>query len=102
MHDREKVIRAVGSCFDYWLEQHRWLHPLELENVRQLKDDSLALLETVEQKIGHWIVLENCSNAGVYCSECNTKIFDHYPMKKKLSQFCGHCGAKMEWSVKFE
>lgn len=52
-----------------------------------------------EQEIGHWIALENCSNAGVYCSECRTKIFDHYPIKKKLSYFCPHCGTRMEGEI---
>ena len=49
-----------------------------------------------EQEIGHWIYLENCSNSGVYCSECNTKVFDNYPFKKKFSYFCPHCGTRME------
>ena len=48
--DREKVIRAVDSCFDYWLEQHRCLQPLELEAVRQLKADALVLLKEREAK----------------------------------------------------
>lgn len=52
-----------------------------------------------EQEIGHWIALENCSNSGVYCSECHTKIFDHYPIKKKLSYFCPHCGTRMEGEI---
>ena len=60
----------------------------------------LGIISIVEnerpQQKGHWIYLKDCSNSGVYCSECLTKIFDHYPMKKKLSHFCGHCGAKME------
>ena len=46
--DREKVIKAVDICFDYWLEQHRCLHPLELENVRQIKADALSLLKEQE------------------------------------------------------
>ena len=45
MPDREKVIRAVDSCFDYWLDQHRYIHPLELEHVRQIKADALAMLK---------------------------------------------------------
>jgi len=49
-----------------------------------------------EQETGHWIYLENCSNSGVYCSECNTKVFDNYPFKKKFSYFCPHCGTRME------
>ena len=48
MPDREKVIRAVDSCFNYWLEQHRCLHPLHLENVRQFKADALSMLKKQE------------------------------------------------------
>ena len=59
--------------------------------------DALALLK--EQAIGHWIFLTDCSNSGVYCSECNTKVFDSYPFKKKLSYFCPHCGTRMEGEI---
>ena len=52
-----------------------------------------------EQKTGHWILLENCSNSGVYCSECQTKVFDNYPFKKKFSYFCPHCGTRMEGKI---
>ena len=58
--------------------------------------DLLKEQEAVEPKTGHWIWIQFCANEGVYCSECHTKMFDRYPMKKKLSQFCGHCGAKMD------
>ena len=62
--------------------------------------DALELLkEQNRSKHGHWVVLENCSNAGVYCSECHTKMFDRYPMKKKFSQYCGHCGAHNDLQV---
>ena len=97
MPDREKIIRAVDSCFDYWLDKNRYLHPLELENVRQLKDDALAMLKEQEAKEGHWIVLEFCANEGIYCSECHMKIFDRTTKpKKKLSQYCPHCGSRNE------
>ena len=52
-----------------------------------------------EQEKGHWISLENCSNSGVYCSECHTKVFDNYPFKKTFSYFCPHCGTRMEGEV---
>ena len=52
-----------------------------------------------EQELGHWIFLTDCSNSGVYCSECNTKVFDSYPFKKKLSYFCPHCGTRMECEI---
>lgn len=57
------------------------------------------LKEQNRSKHGHWKVLQNCSNSGVYCSECNTKMFDRYPMKKKFSQYCGHCGAHNDLQV---
>lgn len=62
--------------------------------MEELMADAYVLLK--EQEIGHWVVLENCSNAGVYCSECHKKIFDHYPMRKQLSYFCPHCGTRIE------
>ena len=52
-----------------------------------------------EQETGRWIYLENCSNSGVYCSECHTKVFDNYPFKKKFSYFCPHCGTRMEGEI---
>jgi DNA-directed RNA polymerase subunit RPC12/RpoP len=55
---------------------------------------AIAILK--EQETGHWIYLENCSNSGVYCSECHTKVFGNYPIKKKFSYFCPHCGTRME------
>lgn len=63
----------------------------------RLMTDALALLK--EQEIGHWIFLTDCSNGGVYCSECNTKVFNSYPFKKKLSYFCPHCGTRMEGEI---
>ena len=46
-----------------------------------------------------WDLVENCSNSGVYCSECHTKVFDNYPFKKKFSYFCPHCGTRMEGEI---
>jgi hypothetical protein len=68
-----------------------------LQKYDELKEKYDALLK--EQETGHWIYLENCSNSGVYCSECNTKVFDNYPFKKKFSYFCPHCGTRMEGEI---
>ena len=92
MNDHDGVIRDLTNLRDDFIaapdeETQAWAETL---------DDALALLKEQEPRSGHWTVLDSCSNAGVYCSECQTKVFDHYPMKKKLSRFCPHCGAKME------
>ena len=96
--DREKVIKSLEFCTstDNMCEDCPYFNK-EYCNPNLMRD-ALALLkeqEAVEPKTGHWIWLQYCANEGVYCSECHTKMFDRYPMKKKLSQFWGHCGAKM-------
>lgn len=62
-----------------------------------MAESILDALQESQRKDGHWIILENCSNAGVYCSVCNTKVFEftHRP-KRKISRYCPHCGAWME------
>ena len=52
------------------------------------------------QECGHWVSLTDCSNAGVYCSVCNKKVYmEDYAWcnrKNKLrSNYCPNCGAKM-------
>ena len=54
---------------------------------------------------GHWISLTDCSNAGVYCSVYHKKIYkEDYAWcnrKNKLrSDYCPHCGAKMDKKTK--
>ena len=99
MIDREKVIRAVDSCFDYWLAQHRCLSQLELENVRQLKTDAITLLKEQEP-----ILLENqhkpygiSTNANSpwisKCPRCGKKV------EGKQTRFCKYCGQAVKWDV---
>lgn len=50
---------------------------------------------------GHWVSLTDCSNAGVYCSNCHKKVYkEDYSLcnrKNKLrSNYCPNCGAKMD------
>lgn len=67
------------------------------QTVYMTADDSKRIVKWLKEqhpKKGMWIVLDDCSNAGIYCSECNNKIFV-YPSKpkKKLSNFCPNCGS---------
>ena len=97
MPDIEKIKTGIFEMLqrcswdDIDKERHRF---------QPVLNDALELLkEQDKSKHGHWVVLENCSNTGVYCSECHTKMFDRYPMKKKFSQYCGHCGAHNDLQV---
>lgn len=106
MIDREKVIKGLMCCMNYYGDDNACRGcPYDFDDDEEgetgclkgkLIPDAIALLKEREPKHGHWIDLQNCSNAGVYCSECHVKVFPYYPMKKKLSLFCPHCGAKMD------
>lgn len=55
------------------------------------------LLKEQKEKTGSWIILDNCSNNGIYCSECRNKIFNYTTKPtKKRSQYCPNCGSRNE------
>jgi len=98
MIDREKVIKGLECCTFILGKRKCNECPYQKDNgCYQLQDDFHVLLK--EQELGHWIFLTDCSNSGVYCSECNTKVFDSYPFKKRLAYFCPHCGTRMEGEI---
>ena len=37
--------------------------------------DAQPVVDAVEVVHGHWVSLTDCSNAGVYCSVCNKKVY---------------------------
>lgn len=45
MTDREKVVRAVETCFDSWIDKHRY-KGLDLHEVERMKHDALELLKS--------------------------------------------------------
>lgn len=70
-------------------------------------DDALCCLEHIPAadvtpvRHGRWVSLTDCSNAGVYCSVCQKKVWEEdyawcNKQNKLRSPFCPHCGAKMD------
>ena len=46
---------------------------------------------------GQWYMLDDCANAGVYCSACGRRVHrEEFAYKKLRSKYCPHCGAKMD------
>ena len=44
-----------------------------------------------------WFLLNECSNEGVYCSNCHKKVYrSDYANQKVKSKYCPNCGAKMD------
>ena len=46
---------------------------------------------------GQWYMLDDCANAGLYCSACGRRVHhEEFAYKKLKSKYCPHCGAKMD------
>ncbi len=61
------------------------------------KPDWCPLVVAHEYEHGHWFLLDECANAGVYCSVCHKKVYkEYYANVKPKSKFCPHCGAIMD------
>ena len=55
------------------------------------------IIETEPTKHGKWFLIDECSNAGVYCSVCHKKVYrEQYANQKIKSSYCPNCGAKMD------
>ena len=49
------------------------------------------------RKHGSWFLLDECANAGVYCSICHKKVYKtDYANQKVKSKYCPNCGAIMD------
>lgn len=46
---------------------------------------------------GRWHLLDDCANAGLYCSACSRRVHrEEFAYKKLRSKYCPHCGARMD------
>lgn len=54
----------------------------------------LSSVTPQEQKTGQWILLDECSNSGYYCSECHKKLVkEGWSGTVKKIKFCPNCGS---------
>lgn len=90
---------AIKTALEYLVEYCGAAFDPGLQLGMSQKLNELPSVQPEERKTGHWILLTDCSNSGVYCSECNTKVFNNYPFKMMFSYFCPHCGTRMEGKV---
>lgn len=74
-------------------ESDKWFNWLQKACLR------LAELPSVQptRPTGRWILLDECSNSGYYCSECHKKVIkEGWSNTVKKIKYCPNCGAKME------
>ena len=71
MPDRKKVIRAVETCFDSWIDKHRDMG-LDFHKVEQLKREALELLKEQEP-------VKPFSYHDIYwCGKCGNRVLERH------------------------
>lgn len=57
----------------------------------------LSSVTPQEQKTGQWILLDECSNSGYYCSECHKKLVkEGWSGTVKKIKYCPNCGKRIK------
>lgn len=75
------------------------IYTITVAEMKQTTTDMLCELPSVAipNKVGHWKLLDECSNAGYYCSECKKRVVkEGWSETVKRIKFCPNCGAKMD------
>ena len=65
----------------------------KMDEIRKAYDK----IQSAEPKTGHWILLDECSNSGYYCSECHKKVVkEGWSNTVKKIKYCPNCGIKID------
>ena len=65
------------------------------KNLQSISDMPAA--DVAEVVHGQWYMLDDCANAGLYCSACGRRVHhEEFAYKKLKSKYCPNCGAKMD------
>lgn len=84
--NKEYNVGYSSYCLDYVFE---WME--EVFEIVAADEQQTAYVTTVLH--GRWIVLDDCANEGLYCSECKKRIYKKVP--KVMPNFCSNCGSDM-------
>jgi hypothetical protein len=93
MADREKIVRAVETCFDSWIDKHRNMG-LDLYKVEQMKQDALELLKEQEAVKPRECQYPHDTYACGFC--------DYIPIGNKdgyRANYCPECGRAVKWDA---
>ena len=97
--NRDAVHDLVRS-----LTKYAWASPVSNEqrvtvdaDDVQFGVDKIPSADVAPVRHGQWYMLDDCANAGVYCSDCGRRVHrEEFAYKKLRSKYCPHCGAKMD------
>lgn len=86
---RTKALKDFESCN---AENPNWT-PQRVKTLL-LRQPAADVAEVVH---GQWYMLDDCANAGLYCSACGRRVHhEEFAYKKLKSKYCPHCGARMD------
>ena len=91
---RKAAIESIRECAKAAHDNHEWdMEQGYLNAIECIEEESSA---QPERKKGKWIFLDECSNSGYYCSECNKKVAkEGWSNTVKKIKFCPNCGSNM-------
>lgn len=104
---REDAIETAVSAFNAWnlamaaADGNREINLVfrrkELCKAVELVFRGAPAADVAEVVHGEWVLLDDCSNSGLYCSVCRRRVHrEDFAYKKLRSKYCPHCGAKMD------
>lgn len=86
--DREIALNEAFEPIETWITD-------DVVCVEDIK--KIPTADVREVKHGHWMLLDECSNTGVYCSVCSKKVYKtDYANQKIKSKYCPNCGSIMD------
>ena len=90
----DEYIRRSDALKGVELFQCGWA---EIEAVQTDYIERLPAADVAPVVHGEWYLLDDCANAGLYCSVCSRRVHrEEFAYKKLRSKYCPHCGAKMD------
>ena len=90
--DAVKIAEKYGLANGSVLGRHTGLADCIARDISELPAADVA--EVVH---GRWYMLDDCANAGLYCSACGRRVHhEEFAYKKLKSKYCPHCGARMD------
>lgn len=97
VEDRISALPAADVVSRGVLAQVQWERDVAIDQLNSYGVGFAEKADVVRVKHGRWFLLDDCSNAGVYCSVCHKKVYkEKYANQKLLSKYCPNCGAKMD------
>ena len=96
--EREKTIKALKENTtemesDIYYASNIGVPEDEIEDIV----NEIPTADVQEVRHGKWELIDECSNEGVYCSNCHKKVYrTKYANQKIESNYCPNCGTKMD------